>query len=201
MNETPRQPRPFWVWLAVGRASTRSTALSKFTIRGLNLAILLAITGVESASESLLGKIAFALGLGGMVLNMMVAICVWLAVRWVDRHGEWACYQKSIRRQVCSHRTPRGCLAVCGNLRPPMSKGPGHANQIAFLSPSMARRAFRTARTIPMPLKGDLEAFEMAFRSKPPKPHVACRLRNPHIGQAPTAAGSHAGLFPSHGIS
>jgi uncharacterized membrane protein len=90
MSETPNQPRPWWVRVAVGRTSTRQAAFSQFAILCLNLAILLAITGVESTSNSLFGKIAFALGLAGMALNVILVLWVWQAVRWVDRNGHWA---------------------------------------------------------------------------------------------------------------
>lgn len=90
MSETPTQPRPWWVQLAVGRTSTRRAAFSQLAILSLNLSILLLITGMESVSESLFGRIAFAVGLAGTVLNLILAIWVWLAVRWVDRNGQWA---------------------------------------------------------------------------------------------------------------
>ena len=89
MSDTPTQPRPWWVRLSVGRTSTRRAAFSQLTILGLNLSILLAITGIESTSESLFGRIAFAIGLVGMVVNVILALWVWLAVRWVDRNGQW----------------------------------------------------------------------------------------------------------------
>ena len=90
MSKTPTQPRPSWVWLAIGRASTRRAALSHLTILGLNLSLFLGITGVESASQTVLGKIALALGLAGTVFGVISMLWVWLAVRWVDRNGQWA---------------------------------------------------------------------------------------------------------------
>lgn len=90
MSETPTQPRPSWVWLVLGRASTRRTAFSHLAILALNLSLFLGITGVESASESLFGKIAFALGLVGTALGVISILWAWLAVRWVDRNGQWA---------------------------------------------------------------------------------------------------------------
>jgi hypothetical protein len=55
----------------------------------LNSAIFLATTGLEWGSESVLGKVAAALGLIGMVLQAVAALWVWLAICWVDRNGPW----------------------------------------------------------------------------------------------------------------
>jgi len=56
---------------------------------GLSFTILLAMTGLEWGSESVLGRVAVALGLIGMVVQAVAALWVWLAVRWVNRNGQW----------------------------------------------------------------------------------------------------------------
>jgi hypothetical protein len=55
----------------------------------LTFGILLAMTGLEWGSESALGKVAVALGLIGVVLQAVAALWVWLAIRWVNRNGQW----------------------------------------------------------------------------------------------------------------
>ena len=90
MKESPAKSRPTWVRLAVGRVSTRKATLTQLAIVGSNLAIFLCITAVAWGSESLLGKIAFALGLAGTALVLIRILWVWLAIRWVDRNGQWA---------------------------------------------------------------------------------------------------------------
>jgi phage-related holin len=90
MSQTPAQPRPSWVRFAVGRSSARSAAFSQIAFLLLNLVFFVVIAVTESASESQLGKIAFAIGLAGIALNVILAFWVWLAVRWVDRNGQWA---------------------------------------------------------------------------------------------------------------
>jgi len=66
---------------------TRKTASSIF--KSVILLFFVAILLSISPSESLLGKIAFGLGLAGMVINLIAALWVWLAVHWVDRNGQW----------------------------------------------------------------------------------------------------------------
>jgi hypothetical protein len=89
MSEKPSQPPPGWVQLAVGRSLDRRRAQAILTFLGLNFAILLAITGLEWGSESVLGKVAVALGLIGMVLQALAVLWVWFAIRWVNRNGQW----------------------------------------------------------------------------------------------------------------
>jgi hypothetical protein len=89
MSETPTQQRPWWVRLAVRRISTRRAAFSQLAILALIFCILFVFAGAESASESLFGRIAFGVDLVGMVLIVILALWMWLAVRWMDRNSQW----------------------------------------------------------------------------------------------------------------
>jgi len=77
------------VQLAVGRTLERRRVQTIWMFLALTFAILLAMTGLEWGSESVLGKVAFVLGLIGMALQGVAALWVWLAIRWVDRNGRW----------------------------------------------------------------------------------------------------------------
>ncbi len=91
MSKTPTQPRPWWVRFAVGRASTRKTALfTNFTIMGCNLLLLLfCIIGLLTASEALFGTIALVVALAATASEVILILWTWLAVRWMDRNGQW----------------------------------------------------------------------------------------------------------------
>jgi hypothetical protein len=91
MSESPTQLRPRWVRLALGRISTRRVALSQCTALLANLIMLLACIALPlSGSETLFGMIGLGVVLAGMVVDLILILWVWLAVRWVDRHGQWA---------------------------------------------------------------------------------------------------------------
>lgn len=90
MTESPAQLRPRWVRYALGRISTRKSALSQCTVLGLNLALLGCITTPLSETDTVFGKIGFGVALAGIVVNLVLILWVWLAVRWVDRNGQWA---------------------------------------------------------------------------------------------------------------
>jgi hypothetical protein len=79
MSEAPTQPRPWWVRLAVKRAWKRRSALFQLKFMGLFLLLFLYIT--------LSGNIV--LGLAGMAIEVFITLWLWLAVRWVDRNGQW----------------------------------------------------------------------------------------------------------------
>jgi len=85
MSEKQSQPAPVWVRLAIDPSLGRRRAYFVLT---LNFAVLLVITGIEWGSESVLGKVAVALGLIGMVFLTVTACWMWLAFRWVDRNGQ-----------------------------------------------------------------------------------------------------------------
>jgi hypothetical protein len=89
MSETPSQPLPGWVRLAVGRSSARQRAQTHLKFLVLNFLMFLAMTGLEWGSESVLGKVAVTLGLIGMVCQAVALFWVWLDIRWVDRNGQW----------------------------------------------------------------------------------------------------------------
>jgi hypothetical protein len=77
------------VRIAVGRASTRRAAFSQVATLGLICLLALCVAGVESASDSLLGRVAFSAALAAAAVNLVLALWVWRAVRWVDRNGRW----------------------------------------------------------------------------------------------------------------
>ncbi len=89
MSEKPSQPPPRWVRLVLGRSWDRRREQALLMFLGLNFVMLLAMTGLEWGSESVLGKVVFTLGLIGMLLQALVALWLWLAIRWLDRNGQW----------------------------------------------------------------------------------------------------------------
>jgi hypothetical protein len=89
MSEPPYRPRPAWVRIALGRTLTRRAAFSQIAALGLICLLALCVAGLESASDSLLGRMAFSVALAAAVLNLILALWVGLAVCWVDRNGRW----------------------------------------------------------------------------------------------------------------
>jgi hypothetical protein len=68
----------------------RATALTQVSGFVLLAGIGLAVAGIESGSTSLLGSLAVPIGLAEAGVCAVAALWSWLAVRWVDRHCQWA---------------------------------------------------------------------------------------------------------------
>jgi uncharacterized membrane protein len=89
MADSPIAPRPWWVNFFVKPGSRRSAVrTSAFSICLLVLiALLLCSEGLMS--ESVLGRIAFVIGAVMVPFGAVLAIGVFLSLRWLDRNGGW----------------------------------------------------------------------------------------------------------------
>jgi hypothetical protein len=85
--KSSEQP-PWWARIALRHRLRRKARLlaACFSILGL---ISLTDAAIVSNSESISGRIAFYLQLSAGCLFSAVAIWYWLAIRWVDKKGQW----------------------------------------------------------------------------------------------------------------
>jgi peptidoglycan/LPS O-acetylase OafA/YrhL len=82
--------RPLWVRAAARKGTMRRTVRLQILSMVLMAAVGLAVAGIEAGSDSLLGRLAFPLGLTSGCIAACAALWSWLALRWVDRNDKWA---------------------------------------------------------------------------------------------------------------
>lgn len=81
--------RTLWVRFAARVVTRRQVAF--FQVSGLAgvAAIGLIVAAVESGGDSVLGRLGFWAGVAAACLGVGGTVWAWLAIRWVDHHGQW----------------------------------------------------------------------------------------------------------------
>ena len=91
MSKTPTQPFPGGCGLPWGKrqhARLRCLPISQSWVCNLPL-LLFCIIGLLTASEALFGTIALVVALAATASEVILILWTWLAVRWMDRNGQW----------------------------------------------------------------------------------------------------------------
>ena len=83
------EPLPAWVRLAVRSGTRRQTAVMQAILSLLVAVMSLGGAASTFGSDSVLGRISFLIQLTAGCVAIVVALLIWLAVRWVDRSGQW----------------------------------------------------------------------------------------------------------------
>ena len=79
---------PWWVLIALRHGKRRDAAVFAILVAILGqLSLIFAIVAIWNESTS--GRILFCLQLLGGCIFLGGAIWYWLAIRWIDRKGQW----------------------------------------------------------------------------------------------------------------
>jgi hypothetical protein len=90
ISDKDRGGRPLWVRFAARKGTKRPTVRLQILSTALIAAVGLAVAGIEAGSDSLLGRVAFPLGLAVSCFAAGATLWSWLSLRWVDRNAKWA---------------------------------------------------------------------------------------------------------------
>src|SRR5262249_39775600 len=81
--------RPGWVRIIVGARSTRRGTITQICILAILACSGFTIFGIENGRTSRLAHIGAMIGLAGAGVAVIILAWAALAVRWIDRNGQW----------------------------------------------------------------------------------------------------------------